>query len=134
QASSPVSDTVAGRPSRSSITSEQVASNARPAIASPETPDALSALRVASQTARQISSELCSAWSGAGRLIEKPCSARASRLPRASNKPARALVEPTSTPRTTASVLATARRSLRRQQRLHALRDRGDRLLWALAA
>jgi hypothetical protein len=65
--SSPVTDTLAGRSSPSRATSEQVASKLTPATAAESILASPQAVRTAAQTARQMSSLECSAWSGAGR-------------------------------------------------------------------
>jgi hypothetical protein len=58
----------------------------------------LTTARTTVQTARQMSSDDCSAYSGSGRWIWMGSVASASRLPVKSNSPARALAVPTSTP------------------------------------
>src|SRR5206468_11991097 len=64
QRSSAVVETLTGRSSASRTTSEQVASKLTPRTSSGLAPAALSAVRVAWATARQTSSDDCSACSG----------------------------------------------------------------------
>ena len=81
-ACSPPVETLSCPPSMSRTTSEQVASKLMPTMSSGATPAFSRARRAPhAQTADQISSESCSAWSAFGRCMAIGCSARPSIVP-----------------------------------------------------
>ena len=98
-AARPVGLTETGRSWASSTTSEQVASKPIPAMAAGLVFAAFSAARTARPQAAQMSSDECSAKSGAGRQSLIGWVAWPSMRPVAVNTPARALPVPTSMPR-----------------------------------
>ena len=87
-----------GVPPAPSTTSEQVASKPMPAMRSGASAASASVAFTTWQTARQISVLDCSAIAPAARCSVIGCWADAIILPLASNRPARALPVPTSTP------------------------------------
>jgi len=95
--SSPLVETVTGLPPGSRTTSEQVASNPRPATSSGAAPAMAMASRIAGHTDCQIYSLSSSASFASVRFIAIGCSDRPSRAPCAVSTPARALPVPTST-------------------------------------
>ncbi|MCY1231421.1 hypothetical protein D9M72_438680 [compost metagenome] len=92
--------TASGAPPSPSTTSEQVASKPRPITAAGSTPAEVTASRTLEQTASQISALDCSTIAPASRNSEMSRLAEASIAPERSNRPARALAVPTSTPTT----------------------------------
>jgi hypothetical protein len=90
--------TGSGAPPAPSTTSEQVASKPMPATRSGDTAASANVVFTTWQTARQISVLDCSAIAPAARCNPMACCADAIIVPFASNKPARALAVPTSTP------------------------------------
>ncbi len=117
-----------GRRSRSTATSEQVAAKPIPAIPARGTPDASTASRTASTTARQMSLDDCSTIAPGSRHVAMARLALAMSRPFPSNTPARALPVPTSTP-IYASFMALAQLRSQRNSAFPsavARRDRGQ--------